>query len=74
MPARATAASKTRSDPASAPVCERAAAWPAPERPDLTRITGLLRAAARAADMNLRAALTDSTYIRIARVRASVAR
>ena len=52
MPARAMAASNTASEPASAPVCEAAAACPAAERPALTTITGLLRAAARAADMN----------------------
>ena len=39
-----------------APVCEAAARWPCAERPDFTTITGLLRAAARAADMNLRGA------------------
>ena len=56
MPARAMAASNTASEPASAPVCEAAACCPAAERPALTTITGLFRAAARAADMNLRGA------------------
>ena len=62
------AASSTRSEAASAPVCEAAAAWPWAERPALTISTGLLRAAARAADMNLRAPSTDSAYSRMARV------
>ncbi len=61
MPARRTAASNTASEPASAPVCEAAAACPWAERPAFTRMTGLLRAAARAADMNLRGAVIDST-------------
>ena len=74
MPARRTAASNTASEPASAPVCEAAAFAPAGARPAFTTITGLLRAAARAADMNLRAALTDSMYIRMARVPGSLAR
>ena len=60
MPARRMAASTTTSEPASAPVCEAAACTPLPARPALTTITGLLRAAARAADMNLRGALIDS--------------
>jgi hypothetical protein len=60
MPARAMAASNTKSDPAIAPVCEAAASWPSGERPALTTITGLLRAAARAADMNLRGDSIDS--------------
>ncbi len=64
MPARRTAASNTVSDPAMAPVCDAAALAPSGARPALTRMTGLLRAAARVADMNLRAALTDSTYSR----------
>ena len=60
MPARRIAASKTTSEPASAPVCEAGGLRPAAERPALTTITGLLRAAARAADMNLRGASIDS--------------
>ena len=60
MPARRMAASMTMSEPASAPVCEAAACRPAPARPALTMITGLLRAAARAADMNLRGDSIDS--------------
>ena len=44
----------------TADLCELAARRPCCERPDLTTITGLLRAAARAADMNLRDSLTDS--------------
>ena len=56
MPARRMAASNTMSLPASAPVCEAAACCPCGERPALTTMTGLLRAAARAADMNLRGA------------------
>ena len=68
MPARRMAASKTMSEAAKAPVCEAAAAWPWAERPALTISTGLLRAAARAADMNLRAPSTDSAYSRMARV------
>lgn len=74
MPARRKAASSTTSEPASAPVCEAAARAPEEARPALTTMTGLLRAAWRAADMNLRAALMDSAYIRIARVEASQAR
>ena len=54
MPARAMAASNTSSAPVSLPVWEAAARRPWAERPDLTTMTGLLRAAARAADMNLR--------------------
>ena len=60
IPARRMAASNTMSEPASAPVCEAAAASPWPARPALTTMTGLLRAAARAADMNLRGASIDS--------------
>ena len=74
MPARRIAASNTMSEPASAPVCEAAALTPLPARPALTTITGLLRAAARAADMNLRGASIDSMYSRIERVCASLAR
>ena len=74
MPARAMAASTTLSAPASAPVCEAAAFWPCSLRPALTTITGLLRAAERAADMNLRAWSTDSMYSRMARVWGSLAR
>ena len=60
IPARRIAASKTSSAPASAPVCE-APPWPPRRaRPAFTTMTGLLRAAARAADMNLRAVLIDS--------------
>lgn len=60
MPARRMAASKTRSEPARTPVCEAAAFGPRPARPAFTTITGLLRAAARAADMNLRGASSAS--------------
>ena len=60
MPARAIAASYARSDPARAPVCEAAALAPRSDLPALTTMTGLLRAAARAADMNLRGDVTDS--------------
>jgi hypothetical protein len=60
MPARRIAASNTTSEPASAPVCEAAALRPLPARPAFTTITGLLRAAARAADMNLRGDSIDS--------------
>ncbi len=60
MPARAMAASNTASEPASAPVCEAAARWPCADRPLLMTMTGLLRAAARAADMNLRGDSIDS--------------
>ena len=74
MPARRMAASKTMSEPASAPVCEAAACMPFPARPAFTTITGLLRAAARAADMNLRGDSIDSMYSRIERVRPSLAR
>jgi hypothetical protein len=59
MPARRIAASKTMSEPARAPVCDAAAWRPLPARPALTTITGLLRAAARAADMNIRGASID---------------
>ena len=74
MPARAMAASYTSSEPASAPVCEAAARLPCSLRPALTTITGLLRAAARAADMNLRAPSIASMYSRMARVCGSLAR
>ena len=68
------AASNTMSEPASAPVCEAAAFTPWAERPALTTITGLLRAAARAADMNLRGDSIDSMYSKMDRVCASLAR
>jgi hypothetical protein len=74
MPARRITASITTSDPAIAPVCDAAACSPLPARPALTTITGLLRAAARAADMNLRGASIDSMYSRMERVRPSLAR
>ncbi len=74
MPARRIAASNTRSEPARAPVCDAAAWAPLAERPAFTTITGLLRAAARAADMNLRGDSIDSMYSRIERVDASLAR
>jgi hypothetical protein len=67
-PARRNAASITPSAPASAPVWVAAASAPAAWRPDLMTITGFTRAAARAADMNLRASGTVSRYSRIARV------
>ena len=60
IPARRMAASNTMSEPASAPVCDAAACIPFPARPALTTMTGLLRAAARAADMNLRGDSIDS--------------
>ena len=60
MPARAMAASYTKSEPANAPVWDAAASCPCAERPALTTMTGLLRAAARAADMNLRGDSMDS--------------
>ena len=53
-PARRTAASKTASDPARAPVCDAAALAPASCRPALTTMTCFDRAAARAALINLR--------------------
>ena len=74
MPARRMAASYTLSAPASAPVCDAAAFCPWALRPALITITGLLRAAERAADMNLRAWSTDSMYSRMARVLRSIAR
>src|SRR6516165_3067067 len=73
-PARRNAASYTASLPASAPVWVSAAFAPCAMRPDLTTTTGLSRAAARAADMNLRASLTASTYSRIAWVPSSSAK
>ena len=54
-PARVKAASIVVSLPASAPVWVAAASAAAAWRPDLITITGFIRAAARAADMNLRA-------------------
>ncbi len=74
MPARAMAASYTMSDPAMAPVCDAAACCPFGERPALTMMTGLLRAAALAADMNLRGDSIDSAYSKMARVCASLAK
>ena len=74
MPARRTAASNTVSEPASAPVWDAAALAAPGVRPALTTMTGLLRDAARAADMNLRPAFTDSAYRRMARVPGSLAR
>ena len=54
-PARRKAASWTASVPAIAPVCDKTARAPAGVWPALTRMTGLSRAAARAAERNLRA-------------------
>ena len=53
---------------------DAAALAPSSARPDLMTMTGLLRAAARAADMNLRVCVTDSTYIMIARALDSLPR
>jgi hypothetical protein len=55
MPARRIAASYTSSTPARPPLWHAAARGACSERPDLITTVGLLRAAARAADMNLRA-------------------
>ena len=55
MPARRIAASNTSSAPASSPVSLAAARTPFATRPAFSTRVGLLRAAARAADMNLRA-------------------
>ena len=74
MPARRTTASNTASEPANAPVWEAAALALSGARPAFTTITGLFLAAARAADMNLGPDLTDSAYMRMARVLASLAR
>ena len=60
MPARRSAASRTSSEPESAPVCVAAARAAAAERPALSATTGFSRAAARAADRNLRACGTLS--------------
>ena len=60
MPARRMAASNTASVPANAPVWEVAALAPSAMRPALITSTGLLRAAARAADMKLRRCRIDS--------------
>ena len=49
-----------RSLPASMPVCEAAARAPACERPAFSTSTGFSRAAARAADMNLRPCVMPS--------------
>ena len=68
------AASYTASEPASAPVCQAATAAPSASRPAFRTMTGLLRAAARAADMNLRAAWMSSMYSRMAAVSMSPAR
>ena len=59
-PARRKAASKTASDPASAPVCDAAALAPASCRPDFTTITCLVRLTLRAALRNLRTSPIDS--------------
>ena len=64
-PARRTAASKASSEPTSEAVCDMAALEPAGWRPTLTRITGLMRAAARMALMKLRALRIPSMYIRM---------
>ena len=74
IPARPIAESNTLSESASAPVCKAAASRPCGECPAFTIITGLLRAAARAADMNLRGDVIDSAYNKIARVFGSLAR
>ena len=55
LPARRTAASNTSSSLASAPLSLATARTPSSKARDLSTSTGLLRAAARAADMNLRA-------------------
>ncbi len=73
-PARRKAALTAASVPASAPVWVAAAFAAAALRPDLIAITGLARAAERAADMNLRAAGIVSRYSRMALVETSAAR
>ena len=55
MPARRSAASTTAPAPESAPVWLSAACAAAVSRPALSAMTGFSRAAARAADRNLRA-------------------
>ncbi len=74
MPARRMAASYTASEPARAPVWEAAARAPSAMRPAFSTTVGLLRAAARAADMNLRAWRTSSMYSKMAEVSGSLAR
>ena len=72
-PARRNAAPYTSSAPASEPVCVAAAFAAMRERPDFITMTGLTRAAARAADMNALASPMASTYMRMARVAGSMA-
>lgn len=59
--ARRKAASQTASSPARAPVWELAARADSVKRPALYTTMGLVRAKARAADMNRRACEMDST-------------
>ena len=59
-PACRTAASKARSDPASAPVCEETARAPSAERPAFSSTTGLTAAARRSASRNRRPSATPS--------------
>ncbi len=61
MPERRNAASYTASEPATAPEWDAAAVMPASKRPPFTASTGFTRAAARAADMNLRVCRMPST-------------
>ncbi|CPO18541.1 Uncharacterised protein [Bordetella pertussis] len=68
-------ASYRASSPASAPVCEAAAAAPACERPALMAMTGLpASAAARSARRNATVSRMSSTYRPMTRVSASPAR
>ena len=61
MPARRKAARATSWAPVIAPVCDMAAAADPADRPAFIAITGLVRDAARAADMNLAGLVTPST-------------
>jgi hypothetical protein len=58
MPARRSAASITRSAPASAPVWVAAARAAVSSRPGISAITGMRRSATRAVDLNVHARLT----------------
>ena len=73
MPARRSAASTTASAPASPPVWVSAASAACGLRPAFNAITGFSRAAARAAERNLRGAGIVSSCNRMARVAPSMA-
>ena len=72
-PACRAAASKARSEPANAPVCEETARAASGDRPAFSRTTGLSAAARRRASRKRRPSATPSKYPAITRVSGSAA-